>query len=156
MNCNDQSIPRLVRSLKKGYKGKKKKSDQLKVVYISSPMKVKTSASRFRSLVQELTGKNSDVSQYMDENTDYLAKDFYHEIDCDDQSPAKETNDGQYRTYSSVSTEDTPTSSDSFQEQMDISVFTSQMREEFQGVFSSNSFYDPSQLDVLGSFDELL
>ncbi|KAG6436754.1 hypothetical protein SASPL_101656 [Salvia splendens] len=107
MNCNDRSIPRLVRSLKKGYKGKKEKSDQLKVVYISSPMKVKTSASRFRSLVQELTGKNSDVSQYMDENMDYLAKDFYHEIDCDDQSLAKETNDCQYRTYSSVSTEDT-------------------------------------------------
>ncbi|KAL1545013.1 sigma factor binding protein 2, chloroplastic-like [Salvia divinorum] len=124
MNCNDRSIPRLGRSLKKGYKGKKKKSDQLKVVYISSPMKVKTSASRFRSLVQELT--------------------------------AKETNDDQYQTYSSVSTEDTPTSSDSFQEQMDISVFTSQMREQLQGVFTSNSFYDPSQLDVLGSFDELL
>ncbi|EPS64879.1 hypothetical protein M569_09902, partial [Genlisea aurea] len=36
----------------------------LKVVYISTPMKVKTSASNFRSLVQQLTGKNSDISQY--------------------------------------------------------------------------------------------
>ncbi|XP_047973991.1 sigma factor binding protein 2, chloroplastic-like [Salvia hispanica] len=153
MNGGD---PRLVKSLKKSYKGKRKKSDPLKVVYISSPMKVKTSATRFRSLVQELTGKNSDVSQYMDDNSDYLAKDFYHEIDCDDQSLAKETSDDQYRTNSSVSTVDTPTSSDSFQGQMDISVFTSQMSEQLQGAFSSNSFYDPLHLDVLGSFDELM
>lgn len=147
MNGGDRSIARLVK------KGKKKRSDQLKVVYISSPMKVKTSASRFRSLVQELTGKNSDVSQYMDDNTDYGAKDFYHEIDCDhNQSLAKETS----QTYSSVSTEDTPTSSDSLQGPMDINVFTSQMREQFSGIFSSDAFYDPSQLDVLGSFDELL
>ncbi|TXG49157.1 hypothetical protein EZV62_025032 [Acer yangbiense] len=32
----------------------------VKVVYISSPMKVKTCASKFRALVQELTGKDSD------------------------------------------------------------------------------------------------
>ncbi|XP_057796862.1 sigma factor binding protein 1, chloroplastic-like [Salvia miltiorrhiza] len=136
MNGGDRSM------VKKGYKGKKKKSEQLlKVVYISSPMKVKTSASRFRSLVQELTGKNSDVSQYMDDG----AKDFYHEIDCEHQSIA------------SVSTDDnTPTSSDSLQGHMDLDAFTSQMRDQFSGIFSSDSFYDPSQLDVLGSFDELL
>ncbi|KAM7472639.1 hypothetical protein LguiA_010822 [Lonicera macranthoides] len=40
----------------------KNKRKSVKVVYISSPMKVKTSASRFRSLVQQLTGRNSDVS----------------------------------------------------------------------------------------------
>ncbi|XP_044461122.1 sigma factor binding protein 2, chloroplastic-like [Mangifera indica] len=33
----------------------------IKVVYISSPMKVKTCASNFRALVQELTGKDSDA-----------------------------------------------------------------------------------------------
>lgn len=43
---------------------KKKENNKLKVVYISSPMKVKTSASRFRALVQELTGRDSDISQY--------------------------------------------------------------------------------------------
>ncbi|KAD4982824.1 hypothetical protein R6Q59_002450 [Mikania micrantha] len=42
----------------------KKDTKKLKVVYISSPMKVKTSASRFRSLVQELTGRDSDISRY--------------------------------------------------------------------------------------------
>ncbi|KAL1564327.1 sigma factor binding protein 1, chloroplastic-like [Salvia divinorum] len=39
---------------------------RLKVVYISSPMKVRTSQARFRALVQELTGKNSDIAPYMD------------------------------------------------------------------------------------------
>ncbi|EXB62680.1 hypothetical protein L484_023976 [Morus notabilis] len=39
----------------------------VKVVYISSPMKVKTSASEFRALVQELTGRNSDAERFMEE-----------------------------------------------------------------------------------------
>ncbi|GKU91372.1 hypothetical protein SLEP1_g5257 [Rubroshorea leprosula] len=34
----------------------------IKVVYISSPMKVKTCASKFRALVQELTGKDSEAA----------------------------------------------------------------------------------------------
>ncbi|KAJ4971442.1 hypothetical protein NE237_004541 [Protea cynaroides] len=41
-----------------------KKSKAVKVVYISNPMKVKTSASEFRALVQELTGKDSDLGNY--------------------------------------------------------------------------------------------
>jgi hypothetical protein len=40
----------------------------IKVVYISTPMKVKTSASKFRDLVQELTGQNSDTTQYVEVN----------------------------------------------------------------------------------------
>ncbi|KAL5720132.1 hypothetical protein ACHQM5_012828 [Ranunculus cassubicifolius] len=43
----------------------------VKVVYISNPMKVKTSASEFRSLVQELTGRDScyeDALKYVDED----------------------------------------------------------------------------------------
>ncbi|CAL0333645.1 unnamed protein product [Lupinus luteus] len=35
---------------------------EIKVTYISSPMKVKTSASNFRALVQELTGQDSNVA----------------------------------------------------------------------------------------------
>lgn len=45
---------------------KKKRSDSaMKVVYISSPMKVKTSAAKFRTIVQKLTGRDSDISDYM-------------------------------------------------------------------------------------------
>uniref|UniRef100_A0A803NSS0 VQ domain-containing protein n=1 Tax=Cannabis sativa TaxID=3483 RepID=A0A803NSS0_CANSA len=39
---------------------KKNTKKGVKVVYISSPMKVKTSASEFRALVQELTGLRYD------------------------------------------------------------------------------------------------
>nr|GEU96193.1 VQ-like protein [Tanacetum cinerariifolium] len=52
-------------SIKRTKNGTKKKdNNKLKVVHISSPMKVKTSASRFRALVQELTGRDSDISRY--------------------------------------------------------------------------------------------
>ncbi|ONI20925.1 hypothetical protein PRUPE_2G041200 [Prunus persica] len=45
---------------------KRRKSKGVKVVYISSPMKVKTSASKFRALVQELTGRDSDAERFME------------------------------------------------------------------------------------------
>uniref|UniRef100_A0A7N0UDQ6 VQ domain-containing protein n=1 Tax=Kalanchoe fedtschenkoi TaxID=63787 RepID=A0A7N0UDQ6_KALFE len=47
-------------------KQKKRRNDPLKIVYISSPMKVKTCESQFRSLVKELTGKDSQVAMFMD------------------------------------------------------------------------------------------
>ncbi|KAG6421799.1 hypothetical protein SASPL_118356 [Salvia splendens] len=54
-------------------KPSKKRDESLKVVYISSPMKVRTSQARFRALVQELTGKNSDIAPYMDSDGAALA-----------------------------------------------------------------------------------
>ncbi|KAI5663684.1 hypothetical protein M9H77_23007 [Catharanthus roseus] len=45
---------------KKVTKQPKTKKKPIKVVYISNPMKVNTSASEFRALVQELTGQDSD------------------------------------------------------------------------------------------------
>ncbi|KAF8716786.1 hypothetical protein HU200_025878 [Digitaria exilis] len=36
----------------------------IKVVYISNPMRVETSAAGFRALVQELTGRDADPSKY--------------------------------------------------------------------------------------------
>lgn len=38
----------------------------VKVVYISSPMKVSASTSEFRAVVQELTGQDSDVTRFME------------------------------------------------------------------------------------------
>ncbi|KAJ0985255.1 hypothetical protein J5N97_003611 [Dioscorea zingiberensis] len=40
----------------------KAKKKPLKVVYISSPLKVKVNASKFRDVVQELTGRDSNVA----------------------------------------------------------------------------------------------
>ncbi|EES01627.1 hypothetical protein BDA96_03G355500 [Sorghum bicolor] len=50
----------------KGGGGKGKKP--IKVVYISNPMRVKTSAAGFRALVQELTGRDADPSKYSPED----------------------------------------------------------------------------------------
>ncbi|KAJ3669184.1 hypothetical protein LUZ60_011134 [Juncus effusus] len=44
---------------------KKKKKKAVKVVYIANPLKVKASATEFRALVQELTGRDSDPSKYI-------------------------------------------------------------------------------------------
>ncbi|XP_061366795.1 sigma factor binding protein 1, chloroplastic-like [Gastrolobium bilobum] len=41
-------------------KNNKNKNKPIKVVYISNPMKVKTSASEFRALVQKLTGRDAE------------------------------------------------------------------------------------------------
>ncbi|KAL1535131.1 sigma factor binding protein 1, chloroplastic-like [Salvia divinorum] len=107
---------------------KKKRHQSLKVVYISSPMKVRTSAARFRALVQQLTGKNSDIAPYMDSDGGALADYLDHDGTLlPDQPP------------SSLSNSDT---SDSLQGAVD-NVFGS-------GIFS------PEMDDVLGSYHELI
>ncbi|XWS59007.1 hypothetical protein CRYUN_Cryun08bG0083300 [Craigia yunnanensis] len=60
----DDSISSLQESkATKKAKSKKKNNNNkpIKVVYISNPMKVKTSASKFRALVQELTGQYAQL-----------------------------------------------------------------------------------------------
>ncbi|XWS43045.1 hypothetical protein CRYUN_Cryun16bG0067300 [Craigia yunnanensis] len=49
-----------IKAAKRAKSRKKKNNNKpIKVVYISNPMKVKTSASEFRALVQELTGQDA-------------------------------------------------------------------------------------------------
>lgn len=60
-------------------KGRRKMSS-VKVVYISTPVKVNISASNFRALVQQLTGRDSDMSRFEDFNHDSFQKSF----DCKD------------------------------------------------------------------------
>ena len=54
----------------------------LKVVYISTPMKVTTSASNFRETVQQLTGREYDVVKIMDsyggKDTNWIFSDRFH------------------------------------------------------------------------------
>jgi len=52
----------------KGGGGKGGGKKPIKVVYISNPMRVKTSAAGFRALVQELTGRDADPSKYSPED----------------------------------------------------------------------------------------
>ncbi|KAK3218121.1 hypothetical protein Dsin_012091 [Dipteronia sinensis] len=46
---------------RKATRKSKTKTKPIKVVYISNPMKVKTCASKFRALVQELTGRDAGL-----------------------------------------------------------------------------------------------
>ncbi|MQL86894.1 hypothetical protein Taro_019435 [Colocasia esculenta] len=45
------------------HENKQAKKKQIKVVYISNPMRVKTTAAEFKGLVQELTGQDSDIAE---------------------------------------------------------------------------------------------
>lgn len=49
----------------KNKRASRRDKKEIKVTYISSPVKVKTSASNFRALVQELTGQYSNVAETM-------------------------------------------------------------------------------------------
>lgn len=79
---------------KLGHKNRRSKNDAVKVRYIASPMKVKTSASNFRALVQELTGQHSNVaettSSFMEDpprfphNNDHHHHDRMNEINVSD------------------------------------------------------------------------
>ncbi|CAJ1958963.1 unnamed protein product [Sphenostylis stenocarpa] len=62
---------------RKGQSKRGHKKD-VKVTYISSPMMVKTSASNFRALVQELTGQASNVADMFVE-ADYYCCDGVHD-----------------------------------------------------------------------------
>ncbi|KAK7334663.1 hypothetical protein VNO80_26424 [Phaseolus coccineus] len=69
-------------------KGKSKRvhKKDVKVTYISSPMKVKTSASNFRALVQELTGQASNVAEM------FVEADYYNYDGVLDDGNQKGTN----------------------------------------------------------------
>lgn len=142
-----QSVPRVMSSDKKKTKSKRNINNSLKVVYISSPMKVKTSATRFRSLVQELTGRHSNVSQFMDSN---VCTGFHEVNESDGNLLPKSVNDDVCAQGES------PTSSDStFLEAIgNDNIFSSQTEQQFAEIFSS--FYSSElDLDVLRSQEDL-
>lgn len=172
-------------SKKKGKNYKKKRSDSsLKVVYISSPMKVKTSAAKFRTIVQKLTGRDSDISTYMlDGNRTTAAATATPDFEIlpetfigSDQSNSSGDNIDHRFPLMDINppSRDSPTSSDSLLEQTTTTTTTSssfsygdlfmnshQIGEEHyfhhQGLFPSNLFGDSYRLDmdVLGSYDAL-
>lgn len=59
-NNNSLVISSMQQMRKSTKKAKSNKKAPVKVVYISNPMKVKTSAAEFRALVQELTGQYAE------------------------------------------------------------------------------------------------
>ncbi|XVF82370.1 hypothetical protein PTKIN_Ptkin16aG0041500 [Pterospermum kingtungense] len=137
---------RQMKSNKKNTRRSRSCKKDIKVVYISSPMKVKACASEFRALVQELTGKDSDVadrtSQFMDNYDD----------SSDQNSP---TNSEATRVV-----DDHPVPVLPFANYSHESVFEPYDDDDvglmsegsFLGMFTSNLFHDPSQFDAIRSF----
>ncbi|XP_068660912.1 sigma factor binding protein 1, chloroplastic-like [Aristolochia californica] len=132
---------------KKTNKSLRSKKKQIKVVYISNPMKVKASASEFRALVQELTGQDSDPAE--------MAK-FFQGDGLDEQlGPQNQPSDDQYEPSMPVPfmqpvSEPSRHVSNPFDSLDDV--FTPQMVESFNGFFPSSILYE-SQMEMLRSFD---
>lgn len=81
--------------------GNNKKKPGVKVVYISDPVRVRTSESEFRAVVQELTGQDSDIAENMekyqttesvgkpeaDQVRDVQQAELYKDVDCPFEMP---------------------------------------------------------------------
>ncbi|XP_057505537.1 sigma factor binding protein 1, chloroplastic-like [Actinidia eriantha] len=112
----------------------KPKKKPIKVVYISNPMKVKTSASEFRALVQELTGRDAVIPSPGE----------YPKIDGGDSIKIC---DDPHASSPQVPI-DVPKSDLTFDPYDDV--FMDQMVENFAGFLPSNScLYEPPHVDVL-------
>ncbi|XVE52307.1 hypothetical protein DITRI_Ditri02bG0112500 [Diplodiscus trichospermus] len=110
----------------------------MKVVYISSPMKVKTCASQFRALVQELTGKDSDSAVRFTDNNDNCENSptNYHDatrVADDHRVPGLPLADSNHESL--------------------LEPFNDGLMSEgsFLGMLTSNLFHDPSQLEAIRS-----
>uniref|UniRef100_A0A5B7CC75 VQ domain-containing protein n=1 Tax=Davidia involucrata TaxID=16924 RepID=A0A5B7CC75_DAVIN len=117
----------------KATKQTKTKKKPVKVVYISNPMKVKTSASEFRALVQELTGQDANTP----DPTKYSEIDGvgdHHQMVPD----AMKVTDDDVSTVD-PSSDKLPKKSDLLFEPYD-DFFTPQMLENFSGLLPSNFF----------------
>ncbi|XP_009593624.1 sigma factor binding protein 1, chloroplastic-like [Nicotiana tomentosiformis] len=132
------------------------KKSNIKVVYISTPMKVKTSASRFRALVQELTGPDSDIARIMESNgatefedhNGHGNNELRELLKSSSPSPSPSSSLLQAKSNSSsVSSESNYFTEPNFEDLL----FSSQMEEQFLALLASAN----SEIDVLGSYDAL-
>uniref|UniRef100_A0A5B7BIM3 VQ domain-containing protein n=1 Tax=Davidia involucrata TaxID=16924 RepID=A0A5B7BIM3_DAVIN len=136
---------------RKATKQAKTKKKPVKVVYISNPMKVETSASEFRALVQELTGQDADMpdpTKYSEING--VGGDHHQivpeKVKDDDHALAVPTVDPNFEL---------PKKSDLSFEPYD-DVFTPQMLESFSGLLPPSWLYESAaHVDVLSSFDAM-
>lgn len=128
-----------VKSGKRSHTKRSKKP--IKVVYISSPMKVNTSASEFRALVQELTGKDSDATRFMDNDG---ADQTHRQRAGHDHRVSAVPSANSYQSPSTTSSEL------SFLESFDGERFPSIEESSFMGMLQYSSlFHESFQLDVL-------
>ncbi|KAL3533547.1 hypothetical protein ACH5RR_007068 [Cinchona calisaya] len=116
------------------------KKKPVKVVYISNPMKVKTSASEFRALVQELTGQDADMpdpTKYTDSESVGGCRGSQEEVSTELKAMV---DDHVQRPRSEM-----PKRGDDFlceiYDDEDVVGFAPQMMESFSGLVPSNLWY---------------
>jgi hypothetical protein len=135
-------------------KTKSKKNNPIKVVYISNPMKVKTSASQFRALVQELTGQDA-------ESPDPAKFQCPDGVDSDGRHQPVSEHDHHHPMMMKVGVTDEleeevplvdPSHGQPQFEPLD-DVFTPQMIESLSGLLPTSVFYESPPVDVLRRLD---
>ncbi|XP_058749160.1 uncharacterized protein LOC131622145 [Vicia villosa] len=135
-------------------KSKRKNNKPIKVVYISNPMKVKTSASHFMALVQELTGQYADSppdpSKFQVYDGDNSVTDSG--TGCENIIMGCDENDHTVVTVPPLVYSDDQVvkpgggcSYESFDEDV---LLTPQMMENIWDLLPTNAFYEPFQLDT--------
>ncbi|KFK36965.1 hypothetical protein AALP_AA4G195500 [Arabis alpina] len=105
----------------------------IKVRYISNPMRVETCASKFRELVQELTGQ--DAADLPSEPTTFAAVDHHHHYDQSEINQVTVDEEIRSEYYLPLDHEE---------------VYASQMSAGLSGFFSSG-FYNVNALGSIGS-----
>ena len=159
VNLLSSTVQEMKKSAKKtntNNKASHKKAKPVKVVYISNPMKIKTSASQFRALVQELTGRDSelphDPAKFSagGDRTVKIGGDLHHDDDDDDDNNndhdleevvvMSSTNNSESSTNYTASTNSTSATNpyDAFE---DDDVFMPQIMEGFSGILPSTSVW---------------
>ncbi|KAK7336460.1 hypothetical protein VNO77_17002 [Canavalia gladiata] len=124
---------------------KKNTTKPFKVVYISNPMKIKTSASHFRALVQELTGQ--DAESPPDPSRFHAAADESLQLLDSDDSSSKNENDDHLKCVVPPPLDPGKPSSIQTFEPLDDDVFTPQMIDSISALLPASVFYQSPHLD---------
>ncbi|CAL9196206.1 unnamed protein product [Musa hybrid cultivar] len=122
----------------------RKKKKPIKVVYISNPMRVTTSAATFRALVQKLTGRDSLVA-----DTNTVSASLVHESTDEPPVASAAASESPSSMLSSLTVSCTVEAYNSL-----VAPTVVFDEENFCGLMSS-TLYHERQLAGLGSYDEV-
>ncbi|KAH1257986.1 Sigma factor binding protein 2, chloroplastic [Glycine max] len=141
---------------------KKNTPHPVKVVYISNPMKIKTSASEFRALVQELTGQDAEsppdptrfhglIHPDSSSSVDHIKEeeDNVHSVNCVVPPAVADENMSLAGCYEEEQQQQ-PSSMESinnFEPLDDDDVFTPQMIENISALLPASVFYESPHLN---------
>lgn len=143
---------------KKAHKQPKSKKNPVKVVYISNPMKVKTSAAEFRALVQELTGQDADMPDPTRFSDTESVGGRVHQEEVSTQLKSLEDDDvlkvPPVHTRSEMPKKADCDLYETYDHEDDEVVFTPRILESFPGLVASNLWYEScTHGDELKSLD---